>query len=138
MTPALRPVKNNPLQNIIDKLTAHIGFMLSGISILMLIGIAIVIGPKLPEGPIHISLPGGHGITAQDILALVPISMAVAWLGLGLWKHQHIWVDAMRHSPIKAFLFALILGLFVGFVFGLPVGAVLKTEVKSFINLITN
>lgn len=133
-----RIAKQDFVQKMLDKLTEHISLMIAGISILMITGIGLVIGPKLPTGPIHISLPGGHGITAQDFLALAPISIAVVWAGLGLWKYQETWIDMMRHHPIKAFLFALGLGLFIGFVFGLPVGAILNTQVEEFINLITN
>lgn len=125
-------------RTLIDMLTAHVRLWLLSVSFLMLFGIYISMGPKLPRGPIHIHLARGHAITTQDVVALLPIGIAVIWFGLGMWKHRAIWLGYIRRSPIKAFFFALVLGLLLGLLFGIPGGAIYRTEVRHFIQFLTS
>ncbi|MCB0093257.1 MAG: hypothetical protein KDE54_35455 [Caldilineaceae bacterium] len=54
--------------------------------VLLAVGLAFAFPPRRLKGPSVISLGGGHGITVSDLVALVPLTAAVALIGLVLWK----------------------------------------------------
>jgi hypothetical protein len=127
----------NSNRTMIDILTSHVRLWLLAVSFLMLLGLAIILGPKYPPGPIHISVARGHGITTQDVIALFPISISIIWFGAGIWKHRDSWMNTIRRSPIKAFFIALILGIFLGLLFGFPIGAIYRIHAREFMARMT-
>lgn len=120
-------------QAILNILTAHVRLWLLSVSCLMILGFLIIVGPKHSSGPVYISLSPGHAVTTQDALALIPITIAAIWLGIGLWNYRETWQNYMRHSPTKAFLIALSIGLMVGFLMGLPLGVVFENSVRHLV-----
>ncbi|MEZ4658106.1 MAG: hypothetical protein R2911_11075 [Caldilineaceae bacterium] len=57
-----------------------------GGAVLLAVGLAFIFPPRRLKGPSIISLGGGHGITISDLIALVPLTAAVALIGLVLWN----------------------------------------------------
>lgn len=99
--------------------------------ILLLVGVAVMFGPKWNNNLIHISVVSGHGLTTQDAVAMLPISLGIAWFIGGLWKHRSFLRQKIRNSPEKAFLLALGIGLLIGLFMGLALGAVFESVIVS-------
>lgn len=104
--------------------------------ILLLIGIAVMFGPKWNNNLIHISVVSGHGFTTQDAVAMLPISLGIAWFIGGLWKYRAFLRQKIRNSPEKAFLFALGIGLLIGLFLGTGFGTLFESVIVSFFRLI--
>lgn len=128
---------DNSEQTYVDKLTSNIRLWLLGVAVLLLLGVFLLLGPKFPSGPIHIHIARGHGITTPDLFALIPIVLAVIWFFLGLWRHREAWMGSIRQYPVKAFFLALALGIFLGLLFGIPWGAIYRTEVREFMHFLS-
>lgn len=124
-------------RSLLDMLTAHVRSWLLGVSLLMLLGLYLLLGPKFPPGPIHIHIARGHGIITSDLFAIIPIILSVLWFFAGIWRHRESWMGSIRRSPVKAFFFALALGIFLGLLFGIPWGAIYRYEVRDFMHFIT-
>jgi amino acid permease len=101
--------------------------------VLLFMGLLVVMGPKWPEGFIHIHISSGHGFTDQDAFALIPIFLGIAWFGIGVWKSRYFLRDYIRSAPEKAVIFALIFGLLLGLTMGVGFGAIFKSTFKALI-----
>lgn len=123
----------NSIRKVIDVLTSHIPLWLFSVSLFMVLGIFFMIGPKQSFGSLQIGLAPGHAITTQDVIALLPISVASLLFATGLWKHREAWMGYIQRSPIKSFFLALVIGLAIGFLFGLPLGVVYRIKIQNFI-----
>jgi hypothetical protein len=110
-----------------------VGLWLLGVAGLMIVGIAIVLGPKWPESTIHIRLIEGHAITTQDVVGLVPIVTGAIWFGFGLWRYREHIKRRIRESPERAVGLALVIGLGLGLVLGTGLGAVFKPVISSLV-----
>ena len=53
-------------------------------AVMLALGLALVFPPKRIKGPSLIHLGDGHGITISDLVALVPLTVAVVLIGLVL------------------------------------------------------
>jgi len=115
----------------------HILWLL-GILTLFALGIVIVIEPKWHNEFIHISLSNGHGITTQDVIALLPISLGLLWLGAGIWHDRDTLRQYARQFPETAAITALGIGVTIGSIFGLFLGVIFEDKFMSLLRAVSN
>ncbi len=98
---------------------------------LLLIGLAIILGPKWYPEIIHIRIAHGHGFTTQDAVALIPISLGLVWFSIGLWKYRLPLRNYICTSPEIAFILALLIGLLSGIYLGTGIGTIFESDIIS-------
>ncbi len=123
--------QNTVPTNINRKIVIDLLLRLPITLILLLLGLAIILGPKWKVELIHFSIARGHGFTTQDAVALIPISIGILWYSIGIWKYRIPLRNYIRTAPEKAFALALIVGLFVGIFLGTGIGTIFEFEIIS-------
>jgi hypothetical protein len=101
---------------------------------LVFIAILIVLGPKLFYGPIHIHLFASHGITTQDVVALVPFIGGTLWFAKEVWEGQYIVQDDIERFPVYSAKVMFGFGLLAGIYTGIPIAIILIRKFDIFCN----
>lgn len=99
-------------------------------ALLLIIGVAIIIGPKYPEGFIHITLVRGHAITTQDVIALIPLLLGVTILLRLLWSQRASFLHLLNTRPAYASALLVGAGAIGGLLLGLLIGILYENQIS--------
>jgi uncharacterized protein YacL len=116
--------------------------LLDGLSLLVaialiIVGLAIIVGPKYPEGPIHIRLVPGHAITTQDVVALVPILLGAFIIASMLWRQRRRFLRYLDTKPRQAVGRLMLLGVLIGILIGLLLGVIYERPILQTLRTIS-
>jgi hypothetical protein len=66
---------------------------------LILVGAAVLGWPARSEGEVLIRISEGHGLTAIDILGVVPLVVGISWCEWILWRSRRLLGARSRRIP---------------------------------------
>jgi hypothetical protein len=98
--------------------------------LLLVIGAAIILGPKFPEGFIHIRLVRGHAITTQDVIALIPLLLGAYLLLRMGWSRRMGWLRLLQTNPARGSALLIGCGAAAGLFVGLLLGILYENQIS--------